>query len=394
MTKIDYPDIVQFSPSSNLRLEIRSPDNDKNVPSPHPINPCRMLWGGFQSNFVFTVFYQNTEKIMWQVDAHNTPFDAPIAAWIHDDGNVIVITKCTFGSYLYILNSQGKLVFECDVIEDILKDEEVFCSSAGPGWYQRGFGVFFQVKSEHYFCFQTVLGRQIILDLETYKRKKVSSFLFDSMKDAQRKWAFQILEKASKDSHLFQEGVIDRESHWDYYDQIWAASFFASTDKLFHLIPYLEKLEHSTVWSGCTSGWQMSDKKDTVIVILKFVPVIQRTLRNLNYEPKGYSAYWLCGGEEEPCKRVKLDIPECIPDRSIQIKKIDAQMAPCDVVTILGMPNVMRKFLWHYDLSDEKENPHTIEIQWDWSEEKRIKTIKTLPPMWKDPYKILKMIAS
>jgi len=162
MTQINYPNLTRTSPSANLRLEIRSPDNDPDSPRNDPENRSRQFWGGFQKDFTFTVRRTDSSEIVWQRDAdHESLIDMPKDAWVGDDGHVVVITRTPFSSDLFVLDTNGEVSLHCDVASVILENNEaeLHWTSAGPHWNTRGLGMFFGDKSTRWWCFRTELGR-------------------------------------------------------------------------------------------------------------------------------------------------------------------------------------------------------------------------------------------
>lgn len=384
MTQINYPDITRTSPSGILRLEVRSPDNDPVAPRDDPENGARQFWGGFQRDFTYTVLRCDSSEVVWRRNAADGDglLDRPCAAWVSDQGHVVVITRSPFTSDLCLLDTAGDTSFWCDVASDVLEDHshELHWTSAGPHWNEGGIGLFFETPSSKYFCFRTVLGRQVVLNLEAAHLERQHEALLGRLKETQAEWALNTVRAASQDARLFQERADDEET-WELITSVWPAIRWCGTDRLSAAIPFLETLESSPLWAGCGLGWPMPNVGKTLLVNLALVPVVQTSLRLLGREPAGHSAYWLCD-RSGPSQKSRIHVPQCLPDRARRLDTLRKTMSPHEVVECVGMPDE-RWPMWDYDLLTSSEGPCTVRVTWDCHTE-HIESIDRVPPAWHD----------
>jgi hypothetical protein len=387
MTQINYPDLTRWSPNRQLRLEIRSPDNDRVAPRIDPENVSRRFWGGFQKDFAFTVFEEATGRVISQRNAGRDDWlDSPCDAWVSDDGRIVVFTRSPFSSHVYLLGRSGETIFDCDVCQDVLdgNEREFHWTTAGSYWHQRGVGLFFEALTLHYFCFRTQLGRQVLINLDEGTLTKDLEPVAERLKDVQATWALRTVSEAARDARLFDECDMPEET-WRYLSEVWAAVLWCGADKLDAAAPHLEALESSTVWSSFTSGWETPTDSRTWLVKLHFVPIAQQSLRCLGRVPLGRAAYWLCReADRNPSSRI--DVPERIADRTARLQQIRVGLLPHEVVAMVGMPDVcfgVRE--WHYDLPDADDGPCTLLLEWD-IRVKYLSSIQRLPPAWDQPY--------
>lgn len=401
MTQINYPDLTRSSPSGEFTLEVRSPDNDPECRREDSENFSRRLWGGFQRDFTFALRSTVTGKIVWQRDPdHESPIDMPIDAWVSDAGHAVVITRSLFSSIMFLLNGEGEICFQCDVLSTLLEntEDELHWTSAGPHWNHRGAGLFVSANSSMWWCFRTQRLRQIAVNLNeawlgTYQEVELE------LKQAQSKWAIETVRRAADDEQLFglhseteaptfDDPEEDEAAHqlfverYRYHESVWTAIFWCGVDKLTAAIPYLEKLEESTVRDGYTSGWSTSSIDKTWFTKLTLVPVSQMAMRCMGHQPAGIAGYWLCDDSpSSPCQSSRIRIPERIADRTARLRTICVGMSKHDVVQHVGMPDVDWRH-WDYDVMSGTDR-HTLRI--DWSNRDLITQTHYCSPGWYEP---------
>ncbi len=395
LTQINYSDLTRFSPSEELQLEIRSPDNDPESLRDDPGNQSRNLWGGFQRDFEYRVVQRTSGKTVWSRLADRESWlDAPNDAWVSDNGHVVVITREPFSSHLVVLDSDGGVALQCDVGSELLDDSEreLHWTSAGPHWNESGIGLFFEANGRKLWSFRTKLGRQILINLDSAVVHEASDAK-DQLKQVQVEFALSTLQFACRDERLFEPnaGFLDDDRKEDddrafdkwfqYMSSIWAAVTWSGADGLDAALPLLRKMEESTVFNSYTSGWSTPESDKTTLVQLRFVSAAQMALRCLNREPAGIAGYWLCraDGSEwtQPTWSSRLKIPDRIDDRSTRIQQVRPGMTPHEVTHLVGMPDV-EWHQWDYDLLAESV---TVRLKWDLHTE-HVESIERHPPAW------------
>lgn len=401
MTQINYPDLTRSSPSGEFILEIRSPDNDPASCRDDSSNSSRRTWGGFQRDFTFSVRRPSTGEIVWKRGPdHDSLLDRPADAWISDQGQAIILTKSPFSGGLFVLDHDGEIRLQFDVLSDLLdnNDDELQWTSAGPFWNERGFGLFFQAKSSYWWCFRTRLLRQIVINL-TEMRLKADEDIEAELHEAQSTWAIQTTRNASKYEELFglspdeewraffesdEDDAAAHQARADrnrYYESVWAAIYWCGVDKLTDSIASLQKLEESTVFQSYRSGWSTPTCHRTWFVKLTLVPVCQMALRCMNHQPIGIAGYWLCDDSCSPSQKTRIAVPERISDRSERLEAIRPGMTQCEVTEHVGMPDAGRR-TWDYDVLADAGS-YTLRIKWD--EKDRVQSLCRCPPAWYEP---------
>jgi hypothetical protein len=379
MTKIDYPDLVRTSPDGKLRLEIRSPDNDPLAPR-EPVEMGRKFWGGFQSDFTFTVTRIATGEVLWSRRESNDDLFAPRDAWISNDARAIVINCPPFGADLFVLNGYGETIRRLDVGRELLKNNkgEFRWTSAGTAWYEHGNGVFVFAENSPYWCFRTEYSRQILIDLQRGELVKNSVALLAARK-VQREWALALVLSSRDDARVYGEPFVDRD--WQFLEHVWTAIFWCGLERVRGALPALRKFEQSTVGRCSTSGWKLSDGSRTRFVHLDLVGVAQFALRRLREEPAGYAPYWLCGGEGQPSFKSRIVLPERLTDRTERLEKLTCGMTQQQIVDWVGMPDHSIRQAWEYDVLHDDNGPYTLRIHWEHRLDGAV-AIERQPPGW------------
>ena len=391
MTQINYPDLTRVSPNGSLRLEIRSPDNDEVNPREDPENTSRWYWGGFQRDFTFTVLRNDSSEVIWQRTAGaDDSLDAPCDAWVSEEGEVIVITRHPFSSDFFVLNAKGETLGRYDVAEGILcgDSREFRWTTAGPDWNQNGVGLFFKEGRGRYFCFRTMFGRQVLVNLVNGLLEDAStSVVAGGLRAAQADWAILTLRLATQEKTLFASEVDDPEQEfWEQMYLIRAAALLAGADRVSAAAPYLQQLEHAEIWGGCTSGWPMPSCPQTWFVEKLLVPIVKQSLRRLSIDPAGKSSYWLAEMSQDRSEYdlgPRIDVPECIADRHVGLAAIRPGMSRGEVVCSVGFPDVAWRPCWDYDELHATNGPCTFRITWDTDV---VACIEQVPAAWQDVY--------
>ncbi|WP_254506677.1 hypothetical protein [Anatilimnocola floriformis] len=375
MTCIDYPDLIRRSPSSNLRLEIRSPDNDRESPR-SPTTSSREFWGGFQSDFTYTVTRSDSGEVVWSrtPDEHDL-LGMPNDAWVSDDGHVVVIVRTPFSSYLLVVDPRGQTIGQYDVASEVLEsnDDEFRDTSAGSHWNRRGRGHCFVAAGKPYWSFRTLLDRQILVDLEQGKIVAGGTAACRERRRVQRRWALATLRKNVNDQLL--QRPPRSQPDWRILNRLWIAIFWCGLDRTRSALPALRQAERATISGGYTSGWKHNGKS-TDLVIMLLVRVTQFALRRLGEEPAGYAPYWLCRNGAAP-QRTRIPLPELLTDRAARLDQLQIGMNHQQVVNLVGMPDV-DGFGWYYDVL---AGPYSLKLTWDHQSD-TVEKIELEPPGW------------
>lgn len=379
MTSINYPDLIRKSPSANLRLEIRSPDNDR-ILARDSTRPDRGFWGGFQSDFTYTVTQADTGEVVWsRCPDQDDPLFSPNDAWVSDEGQVVVISRTPFSSGLFVLDQTGRTLRHFDVATEVLKnsDDEFHWTSAGPHWNERGRGLFLTVNQQRYWSFRTLLNRQILVELSRGELSQADETARCERRRVQRRWALATL-RAHADNPLLY-GELFAKVDWRLLRRLWTAIFWCGLDRNRRALTELRKYERSTISGGYTFGWKLNGKS-TRIVNLLLVGVAQFAIRRMGEEPAGYAHYWLCRSGDPPKLRSRITLPERLTDRAAQLAQLQLGMTQQQVAELVGLPDIDGRG-WQYDALGGTNEPHTLRITWDHPHD-TIAEIRRMPPGW------------
>jgi hypothetical protein len=379
MTKINYPDLIRKSPTRNLRLEIRSPDNDRTL-ARDSTRPDRGFWGGFQSDFTYTVTNTLTGEVVWcRCPDQDDPLFSPNDAWVSDEGQVVVISRTPFSSGLFVLDQTGRTISHFDVATEVLEnsDDEFHWTSAGPHWNDRGRGLCFAVDQRRYWSFRTLLNRQILIDLQQGKLISADDTVRRERQRVQRRWALSKLRAHADNPLLYGEPFAKVD--WRLLRRLWTAIFWCGLDRNRRALPELRKCERSTIGGGYTYGWTVNGKSTRIVTML-LVRVTHFALRRMGEEPTGQAAYWLCRSGDPPKLRSRIPLPDRIADRESLLAQLQPGMTQQQVAELVGLPDV-DGHAWFYDVSASNDEPYTLKVTWDHPSD-TITEIQKIPPGW------------
>jgi hypothetical protein len=347
MTAINYPDLTVISPAGRVRLEIRSPDNDPVNPRPIEEWGERRIWGGFQSDFVFTGVATDSGKVIWR-RTQSRHESSPRGAWVDDDARAVVQTVDTFFSQLLLLDPQGRATRIVQV-GDHLGERELHWTSAGPMWERGGHGYMLLLGGRPHWCFRLVNSRRLLIDLERADFLDAAAHA-ELLDHAERQWAFATLQR-----NVLRLDAWERdENPWDHsadaIDDVLVALHLAGALAVRSAVPLVQRVERSPLEGGYTTGRlpesATPESPDGAIEIafLPFRQLAARTLRRLGVEPAGYacclirpSRDWRPGEPDDAL--APIPFPQCIPDRAARAAALTPGMSRWDVLHRLGVPD-------------------------------------------------------
>lgn len=368
MTQIDYPDIHVASPSKRFRLSIVSPDNSDRPRSVEDASISRKIWGGYQSDFTFSLCDQNGTNI-WSSDEDIYPHEA----WVSDHGWSVVRTHHVFHAGLIVYSPIGERVLDIDLLDEVFDDSDrdrVHDTSAGPFWATASVGYFLCVDSRSLWCIRTWWGRRIVIDLELGKVITTPA-VDDHFLKAE---SHSVMDALTDCLSLWSESSQTEDIRWPgYYGPSFGAAYLAGVLHLDDAIPLLKSLEEISF----TGGYRV--KRGITAVELPLRQITQLSLRRLGIEPKlkgCYTFYQDRDAIHDPSQS-PIELPLVRPD--FDKSKISVGMTMLDVLRHIGSPNFIVRETWDFDCV--LPIPHSLRIHW--TEEDVVESIsKVDPPDW------------
>lgn len=376
VTAIHYPDLVVTSPGGRCRLEARSPDNAGRDPGG---NHQRVIWGGYQKNFVYAVSRVADGATLWRRELRGEM--SPVAAWVHDDGWAVVVTLHVFFSHLLVLSPEGDRVARFDVCNDLLKghERELNAGSAGPWWHAGGFAYFVELDGRPHWAILTLYGRRVVIDLATARRGDASSPAFDRH---EREWALGRLREAADAVPLGRESMPRRALQGAR-----TACRLAGELRLREAAPLLQAIEPCDLGGIGCGGPVLQDPNGGGVRLRMKAHALRQSaqlaLRMLGVEPEGYAPYALRTAAEEGRPSTPIAAPERLPDRDRRAEAVTPGWETRAVIDHLGAPDHASYGRWEYELS--LEAARTLRVEWSDDLTRVEEVTHVRPAVWTDP---------
>jgi hypothetical protein len=281
MTFIAFPNLIINSPNQVYQLKILGNSKEEFFRN--------------QSEFVYSLHRQGEIQPLWQWQPTKQQHfaDYPAAAYLSDEGWVVVILREWFHSGLLVLSPSGEFRMlrliqshgdkEAGFLEDE-SDLHIGGGSAGPNWYATSIVSFHNHLYRKYCTVLTWWGRRIFVDLDKGQiLDKVPPEQVELAQEQEEKWILQQLHVGTD--------LLLTEDNWESLEwakntrDTYTATYHAGTSGINSSVTYLHMIEASPIIGYETSELWMN----TTFMMFRFA--IKMSLLRLNVEPKWFSNY-------------------------------------------------------------------------------------------------------
>lgn len=364
MTAIPFPDFTVVSPGGRVRVEICSPDNAEGPDSGDADNSNRRFFGGFQINFVYRAFDQETGALLWERRQTENEM-SPATAWVRDDGLCIAALKHAFNAGLLVIEKNGETLWDInlgntafasrEVGDETLEHPDYHWTSAGTFWFDKSFGYF----HESFWICRLPSGRRLVVDLNSGNCSCRESNLDDDWSEVERR------ESARRLGQLTAMRDWSSRRNWDdqddedeelriaeyrLYDELMASIVVAGQVRSRASVGELRRLEQSQYLGGYTSLHFAEPSCD--VATLPIRAMARLSLLRLGYQPSGLAPYLFSEGDEFSMDQL-LKIPENVSNRLERTNQLTIGTSSREVLMSIGSPDAICRDTWCYDFLAE-----------------------------------------
>ncbi len=388
-TDLFFSDISVESPSKRYKVEAKSPDN--NDKKEHK---------AFQASFVYTCWDTNAKKLLWtrnqpmgepqplgdgSAETYVLPKEAsPVGIFVSDLGWTLIQTNW---DELIIVDLSGQDRGRIDLLSNALTKEEqtkyVRQTTAGPVWAGYSLWYFLDVQEQHLFIIRPWWGRRVIVNLEAGKIIQETEKISASASGYERNYVLTELAKA-----VTTRKDWEKNGCCEAIRPVFNASYFAGRLQMKEAIPFLEKLQESSVIDSSTWGGpglldQFKDEVNPFIYSTSTLrQVIHLSLRRLGTVPKPLPIHQFDIQPEDSEERHPYLPRTSLVTRDSNVDKVKQGMKAEQVLDLLGSPDFIHYNTWEYDI--DSKLPYTLIIKWDIRNVLDIR--KKTPALWKDGF--------
>lgn len=363
MTARGYPDCDATSPNGRYRLEARSPHNGT-IPHRNGQFATEAEYGfayrDHQSHFRYQLLDTATgNEVVWERWQAQTE-DSPSELIVSDEGWSI-LRVCGDRPEVIAVTPTGRDALRVVVADADQTEQEALAgivtrgpnarrwcphtlsfTTAGRFWTGNSWRYFLNAIGTRYFVWRSARGARLILDLDAEEL-----ITEDEARDAglephtverESADALQILAQCAQNVDAIQ-AALDENYNAQKWDQeplasVWrldSALVLTATHRLTAAVPYLRALEPINSRSYTTRSDAFAEDVDREG--RWFRPWVHHVLRVLGEEPRGYATYSFADDG------VRIDAPECVPNRRERAQQLAHEMTAFDVLQLLGAPD-------------------------------------------------------